>query len=158
MISGLPVVWESKKQSLHAQSSAEAEFISAASAVKTGIWINSIVKEPNLHLPKLDFPFTLFIDSRSCMDMIKQGSVPAGRSKYIDVRKHLTLGQWEKGTYTPKWIPGNENIADIFTKTILSKDHFIKLQNELIQESRVAGECRKPFIELSIKGKLFAEN
>ena len=45
------------------------------------------------------------------------------RAKHIDVRHHFMKEKIEKGEFTPVYIPSEDNVADLLTKTTSKRDH-----------------------------------
>ena len=68
-----PIHWVSKKQNMVALSSAEAEFILIAEAVKDILWLIDVISELSTLLPAfaLQSKPVLYIDSAACCEMIK---------------------------------------------------------------------------------------
>ncbi|GJU51848.1 retrovirus-related pol polyprotein from transposon RE1 [Tanacetum coccineum] len=76
--------WNSKKQSVVAQSSAEAEYISVAGAVNHAIWIRKLLSDLDL---TQEVPTAIFCDNKSAI-AIAENPVQHGRTKHINVKYH----------------------------------------------------------------------
>ncbi|GJZ11038.1 retrotransposon ORF1 [Tanacetum coccineum] len=76
--------WNSKKQSVVAQSSAEAEYISVARAVNHAIWIRKLLSDLDL---TQEGPTAIFCDNKSAI-AIAENPVQHGRTKLINVKYH----------------------------------------------------------------------
>jgi hypothetical protein len=75
------ISWQSRKQSIVALSSTEAEYIATATATKELIWLQTIIQE--LGYPK-SLPSTLFCDNQSCITLNENPKFH-DRSKHIDL-------------------------------------------------------------------------
>ena len=103
---GSTISWSSKKQTTVSLSSAEA-LVTGLSAT---MGIVNLMKEMGLN-PKLSF--TVFEDNRPCIGMVKNGI----RIKHIDIRLHFIQDLVKKNIYTINYIPSQEQVADVLTKT-----------------------------------------
>ena len=74
--------WSIKKQDIVAQSSAEAEYVAAASATNQAIWLRNVLFELNL-LPKE--PTMIYVDNKSAIAMA-ENPVQHGRTKHINIK------------------------------------------------------------------------
>jgi hypothetical protein len=112
-----PVLWMSKKQPVIAQSSAEAEFITAAEAVKEGIWlqhlVSSVAEVCNVPMTPL---FHLKIDSHACITMIEREGTHHSWTKHIDIWYHFLLVH-NRESYSLHWVQSGDNHADILMKS-----------------------------------------
>jgi hypothetical protein len=134
-----PVAWSSKRQSLHAQSSAEAEYIACSSATKEGLWINRFLRSIVKKVPhRISFPFVLVTDSESCRKMIERGAPDHGRTKHIELRHHFILEHHAKNDFSVVWIPGSKMIADILTKSYKELSVFTRFRDMLITSSQAS--------------------
>ncbi len=137
-----PIAWMSKKQSIHAMSSAEAEYNAACDAIKETLWIQELVRELSGFVAFQPLtPMMLVIDSKACMGMIEHGEPGHGRTKHILLRQHFILEKFKEGIFSCHWVPGTINAADLFTKTITSKGQFEKLCEMVMGERDDVGEC-----------------
>nr|GEV01064.1 retrovirus-related Pol polyprotein from transposon TNT 1-94 [Tanacetum cinerariifolium] len=76
--------WNSKKQSVVAQSSAEAEYIRVVGAVNHVIWIRKLLSDLDL---TQEGPTMIFCDNKSAI-AIAENLVQHGRTKHINVKYH----------------------------------------------------------------------
>ena len=77
--------WSFKKQEVVAQSSAEAEYISAVGATNQAIWLTKILSDLG---QVQNQTATIWVDSKSPITMSKS-PVQHGRTKYIKVKYML---------------------------------------------------------------------
>ncbi|CAL5395059.1 unnamed protein product [Camellia sinensis] len=83
---GGAVSWQSKLQNYVALSTTEAEYITAAEAVKEMLWLQRFLQELGLKQEK----FMVHCDSQSAIDLSKN-SMYHSRTKHINIRYHWIL-------------------------------------------------------------------
>jgi hypothetical protein len=118
------VSWSSRKQSIVAQSTTEAEYVAAASYCSQLLWITyrlSDFGEVCSHVP-------LMCDSTSAISVAKN-PVLHSRTKHIEVRYHFLRDNVEKGNIDLIHVPTEKQLADILTKT-LDQATFARLRGE----------------------------
>jgi len=108
------VTWSSKKQSIVALSSTEAEYVAQTHAVKELLWLRTIIGE--LSSP-FENPTTLHCDNQGAIVFVKDNKFHA-RTKHIDIRYHFIREAVEDNKVEIQYIPTNDNVADIFTKPL----------------------------------------
>lgn len=108
-----PVTWTSRKQSLVALSSTDAEFIAATEAARELIRLTNFLNE----LIGQDISKSIFIDNQGAIQQIKNGIFTKG-TKHIEVKEHFLHERYMKGDFQLNYIPTNENVADILTKAL----------------------------------------
>jgi hypothetical protein len=115
--------WSSKKQPIVALSTTEAEYIAATHASKEILWVRAFVAE---FTPPIRAPTTLYCDNQSAIELTKDDKFHA-RTKHIDIRFHFVREAVENGVITPRYVPSDDNIADIFTKALPQSkfDYFV---------------------------------
>ncbi len=100
MIAGGPVCWRSKKQTIVATSSCEAEYIASCSAAKEAVWLSRLVADlSGVYKPN---SIKVFADNQGAIDSGKNQAITL-RNKHIDIS--ITMceksSSWEKsGLYT----------------------------------------------------------
>lgn len=124
LIAGAPVSWCSKKQSVVALSSCEAEYIAACSAACQGIWLSSLLEELKAGFGS---SVNLLVDNKSAIDLAKN-PVSHGRSKHIETKFHFLRQQVEKEKIKLEHCRTEVQLADILTKP-LKIDQFKKLRD-----------------------------
>ena len=120
------VTWSSKRQTLVAQSSTEAEYIAAAHAAREICWLRSFLDELGARQPG---PTKLLLDNQSTIAIVKNNKFHA-RTKHIDIRYHFIREAVEQGTIAVDYVSTSENVADGFTKP-LSRPSFDIFVREL---------------------------
>ena len=126
MIGNAAFSWSSKKESIVALSSCEADYIAASMTACQAQWINMLLME--LKLIKNE-KMELRIDSKSAIDLAKH-LVAHGRSKHIETKFHFLRDQVNNGKLEVKYCKTDEQIADLLTKPLKSSS-FLYLKKKL---------------------------
>ena len=108
---GCPL-WYSKRQTLVAQSTAEAEF-SALNEATTDIMFTRVVLE-ELGVVQ-DGPIKVYEDNQSCIKIV-EGKWPKGRTKHLDRRIYNIKDHMEKEKLNIQYCPTQLMKADLLTK------------------------------------------
>ena len=109
--------WRSKKQSVVARSSAEAEFRALAHGVCEAMWIKRVLEE--LQVP-ITAPIRIYCDNKAAIS-IAHNPVLHDRTKHIEVDKHFIREKIEGGVICIPYIPTDQQVADILTKGLPSQ-------------------------------------
>ena len=125
-----PLHWQSKRQSVTARSSAEAEIYATDECVRELTYIRNIFT--NLGLPKqfLSNPINIFNDNMACVQWSKIRTTRTIR--HIQLRDNAVRENIKKKTINIHHIPGAHNTADIFTKEDRDKNHFTSLREKIL--------------------------
>ncbi|KAK2579157.1 hypothetical protein KPH14_011607 [Odynerus spinipes] len=86
------ITWQSKRQKCVAQSTTEAEYVSAASPCKDIVWLKKLLTE--CHSDNENF--TLYIDNISAIKLITNPEFHQ-RSKHIDIKYHYIRDLYKTG-------------------------------------------------------------
>ena len=125
------VSWSSKKQNCISLSSAEAEYVAAASECTQLLWMRQTLKEYGVHCDKVP----LLCDNESAIK-IGHNPVQHSRTKHIEIHHHFIRDHIARGDIELGYIPTKDQLADIFTKP-LDEARFTFLRHELnIVDSR----------------------
>lgn len=127
MMSGGAVAWSSKKQSVVALSTTEAEYIAAAICACQVIWMRRILQEMEFALE--DNVTTILCDNTSTIKL-SVNQMFHNRSKHMDVRYHFLRNLVNDGVVRLEYCGTQDQLADIFTKP-LKKDSFQKFRAAL---------------------------
>ncbi|XP_075109779.1 secreted RxLR effector protein 161-like [Nicotiana tabacum] len=119
------VSWSTKKQNSVALSTAEAEYVVAASCCAQLLWIKQQLMDFGIDVGCIP----IFCDTTSAISMTKK-QVHHKRTKHIDVRHLFLRDNYEKGLITVDFCATDKQIADIFSKAS-SRDHFERNRLEL---------------------------
>ena len=107
------VSWRSKRQSIVALSSTESEYIAATEATQESIWLRSIIRELGYDTPTTD----MYGDNRGSI-ALSSSQIFHARTRHINARYHFIRQAIEEGIINFKWVPTDENIADLMTKAL----------------------------------------
>ena len=116
------VSWFSKKQSSIALSTAEAEYVAAASCCTQLLWMMQNLKDFQI---KCSPPISIMCDNTSAIN-ISKNHVMHSKTKHIPIKYHLLREQKVKLEY----FSSKEQVADIFTKP-LPREVFEYLRQKL---------------------------
>lgn len=114
LVNGGPIIWSSKKQSLVALSTCEAEYYAITETAKEVIWLRKLLESFN---KSPDAQTTILTDNQSTISMITNGDFMQ-RTKYIGVRCHFIRDWIKKGVIELKYCPTEYNISDMMTKPL----------------------------------------
>lgn len=121
ILAGASITWESRKQPSVALSSTEAEYMALSTASKEAVYLRNFLLElgfTNL----VNKPIELNGDNLSSHQLVKN-PVYHARSKHIDIRVHFIREIFNQKIIELKYVPTEENIADIFTKNLNKPKH-----------------------------------
>jgi hypothetical protein len=119
------VSWSSKKQSIVALSSCEAEYIALSECAKESQWLKNLHSELN----NIIYPIILYEDNQGAMK-IAENNMFSKRTKHIDIRYHYIRELVQNNQIILNYCPTEEMIADTLTKGLM-KNKFAKLRNEM---------------------------
>jgi transposase InsO family protein len=113
-IGGNLVTWKSKKQSVVARSSAEAEYRAMAHTACELTWLRTLLQE--FGFPVHD-PTPLYCDNQAAIH-IANNPVFHERTKHIEVDCHFVRTKVESKEITTPFVPSGSQLVDIFTKAL----------------------------------------
>ena len=119
------VSWSSKKQNCISLSTAEAEYVAAASCCTQLLWMRQTLKEYGVDCDKV----TLLYDNESAIK-IAYNPVQHSRTKHIEIRHHFIRDHVAREDIDLSYVGTRDQLADIFTKP-LEEGRFCFLRNEL---------------------------
>lgn len=122
LLNGACVHWQSKQQSLVARSTHQAEYIAMANASYETSYLRRLVADihPGIHPTH---PTTLYADNQSAITTAQSGRDVSPRSKYIDIRYHITREALANGILRLEYIRTTDMTADILTKALSRELH-----------------------------------
>ncbi|TYK19609.1 Cysteine-rich RLK (receptor-like protein kinase) 8 [Cucumis melo var. makuwa] len=113
------VTWRSKKQSVVARSSAEAEYRAMSLGICEEIWLQKVLSD--LH-QECETPLKLFCDNKAAIS-IANNPVQHDRTKHVEIDRHFIKERLDSGSICIPYIPSSQQIADVLTKGLL-RPHF----------------------------------
>ena len=121
------IAWSSRRQSSVALSTAEAEYISLATASREAVWLGKVVTE--LLGESNKEPITMNVDNQSAIAVAKN-SIVSCKTKHVDVKYHFVRDLVRNNIIKLQYCPTENMTADILTKP-LDKVKFEKFRNML---------------------------
>ncbi|XP_054741245.1 uncharacterized protein LOC129246416 [Anastrepha obliqua] len=115
------VSWESKKQSIVALSTMEAEYIALCQGAKDVVFLRTLLREMGYD-GYVNEPTNMHCDNQSAQFLLKHPMVHK-RSKRIDLRFHYVRELFEKGEIEVHFVNSDANAADIMTKFLKKLKH-----------------------------------
>ena len=115
-------------------STAESEYIAAASCCAQLLWMRQTLKDYGVNFDKVP----LLCDNVSAIQ-IAHNPVQHNKTKHIEIRHHFIRDHVAMGDINLSYVGTKDQLADIFTKP-LDEARFRELRNELnvIDSSNVA--------------------
>ena len=135
MKSGPAVSWCSRKQTVVATSSCEAEYIALSDACKEAIWIKRLFSDIPIGTD-LSKGIKMLDDSQSANKLAANASINR-RNKHIDIKYHFVRHVVEDGQVIILYYPTSNMVADMLTKP-LGRIQFEKLRH--LCGMRIKGE------------------
>jgi hypothetical protein len=106
------ISWKSRKQTLVATSTTDAEYIVISEACKELLWLEKLCEEFSIETDK---PIS-FSDNQSAICLTNGNS--SHRTKHIDIKYHYVRDYVDQGKFKLQYISTDNNIADILTKPL----------------------------------------
>ncbi|KAG3205774.1 hypothetical protein PC128_g1256 [Phytophthora cactorum] len=114
MIAGGPVAWAARRQSVVAQSNAEAEYVASCEACMVGKSLIDILTEA---VPHKRVEFTLGVDNQAAIALASNPTY-SRKTRHIELRFHYVREQVKKHAVKIWKIAGDLNPADLLTKPL----------------------------------------
>jgi hypothetical protein len=95
----------------------EAELYAATQCAQDMLYVMRLLGSIGLKVKK---PMILWVDNKGAVDITQNWNV-GGRIRHVDVRMYFLRELKEEGIIITKWIKGEENTSDIFTKNLPRK-------------------------------------
>lgn len=108
-----PICWASKKQSIVATSTAEAEYVSTSECIKKILWIRNILQE----LLKFNKPIKIYTDNLASLRNIENDEINP-KLRHLAVKYFFDKDNIEKGKVKLYYIDTTRMLADILTKHV----------------------------------------
>lgn len=125
-----PLHWQSKRQTITARSSAEAEIYATDECVRELIYLRKLYTELNLHNVFFKKAIDIRNDNMACVQWCKNRTTRSIR--HIQLRDNAVRESIQKKEVDISHIPGRDNIADIFTKEDRDPNHFTRLRDRIL--------------------------
>ena len=115
MLNGAAVAWKSKRQSVLALSSAEAEFMAASALVQEVAYARRLLENPGFPQKKLT---CIYEHNHTCIAGSKGSVGGSDRAKHIDLRVHFVHDAFEAKILKLMPVNSVDNVADLLTKPL----------------------------------------
>jgi len=126
LVSGGPVSWLSKKQSIVTLSTTEAEYVALSTATQEAVWIRKLLSDFGASLSQAT---TIMEDNQGAI-CLARNPVTHSRSKHIDVHYHYISEALNDGIINLQYCPTHDMIADTLTKP-MPKERFVMIRNNM---------------------------
>ena len=110
------ISWSAKKQPIITLSSTESKYVALTHATKNILWIHKLLSEFSF-LYNHPLLTTLHCNNQGAIELSKNARFHA-RMKHIDVHFHFVCQAIDKGHIQVKYIPTDNMVANIFTKSL----------------------------------------
>lgn len=118
-LAGAAISWKAKKQRTVALSSTEAEYMSLTEAAKESIYLRRFMNEIGFQSKG---PTVIHNDNQAA-EKLARNHVYHSRSKHIDIRHHFVRSALKEGHVEIKYVPSEDNPADVLTKGLGGPKH-----------------------------------
>ncbi|KAI4325215.1 hypothetical protein MLD38_030632 [Melastoma candidum] len=125
LLGNMLISWFSNKQTSVALSTAEAEYVAAASCCVPLLWMRQQLEDYDLHFNSIP----LMCDNTSAINL-SRNPVYHSRSKHIELRHHFLRDNVQSGKVDIQHVNTEQQLADILTKP-LDKERFEYLRSKL---------------------------
>ena len=113
-VNGAPVEFRSSTQKTVALFVTEGELYAAIMTAQDMLYVMHVLESIGLHD---HIPMILEVDNKRTTDLANSWSI-GGKTQHIDVHQTFFQKLKEEGKLLVKWLPGNDNDADMFTKNL----------------------------------------
>ncbi|KAL0560812.1 hypothetical protein IC582_001226 [Cucumis melo] len=132
------VTWRSKKQSVVARSSAEAEYRAMSFGICEEIWFEKVLSD--LH-QECETPLKLFCDNKATIS-IANNPVQHARTKHVEIDRHFIKEILDSGSICIPYIPQADRLLMSSPRGFLDHLTFVLASwISLIFTSQLEGEC-----------------
>ncbi|KAE9284760.1 hypothetical protein PF008_g27084 [Phytophthora fragariae] len=128
------VAWAARRQTIVAQSTAEAEYVAACEAAMEGQGIVNMLNESLVVIQKKS-KLTLGVDNTAAIALAKAPTYNS-RTRHIELRWHYVRDQVKRDLLEIHKVLGTENPADMFTKALPN--------NSLVKYCQMIGMAKPP--------------
>ena len=127
-----PIHWVSKRQSLTARSSAEAEIVATDECTKFLLHMRNLCTDINIKDDLFPNPTQIYNDNAACIKWSHNMTTKGLR--YIQIRENAVREAIQSKIIQLHHIEGKINISDLFTKEDKDTPHFLCIRNILVQD------------------------
>ena len=113
LLNGNPIHWWSKKQSMVALSSTEAEYIALGEAAKDAVWL----REWLTAVLGLTVPIRVLCDNSAALK-VAANDTDSARTRHYSARHHFVRELIQENQLRLEWVSTQEQAADLLTKQL----------------------------------------
>ncbi|CAI7749803.1 unnamed protein product [Closterium sp. NIES-54] len=118
-LGGAAVNWRTKRQTVIATSTAEAEYIALFKGAREATYLRRLCEDLGFRQQE---PTVIFVDNQSAI-ALATGEQMSQRIKHMDVRYHWTRKAVRDGVMRPDYFSTAQQAADYLTKPLTAKQH-----------------------------------
>ena len=115
MMAGAAISWRSRKQSVTASSSCEAEYVAACTATKEAVWLARLIAD--MHGSSAPKQIVISADNQGAIDTTRNQAINQ-RNKHIDIQMHYVRDMLENDSVELVYCPTESMTADTLTKPL----------------------------------------
>ncbi|GKC71523.1 hypothetical protein Tco_1117406 [Tanacetum coccineum] len=121
ILNGGVVDWKSTKQSIHVNSSIEAEYVAASNASKEAVWIRKFIYGLGV-VPTNEEPMKMYCDNNGAITIANKPGITKG-ARHYRAKVHYLREVIEFGDIVLEKVHTDDNVADPFTKALPFNKH-----------------------------------
>ena len=125
-----PLHWQSKRQTITARSTAEAEIYATDECCKSILHIRLILSDLELLTTFCPGATTIYNDNNACV--LWSTNMTTKGLRHVQIRENAVRESIANNTISVHHIAGDVNIADLFTKEDRDVTHFLSLRNAIM--------------------------
>ncbi|XP_048501622.1 uncharacterized mitochondrial protein AtMg00810-like [Beta vulgaris subsp. vulgaris] len=126
-----PIAWKSKKQTVVARSTTEAEYRSLAMTICEVIWVKQLLRELGI---KEWGSTPIFCDNQAAL-AIAVNPVHHEKTKHVGIDCHFIKEKVAEGQINPTYVSTSQQNADVLTKVLTVEQHQFLLSKLGVQPS-----------------------
>lgn len=125
LLAGCPILWKSKRQTIVALSTTEAEFMNLTPTGQALLWIHRTIQNLGIRSSK---PVIIFTDSRNAQ-LTVLNPMNSARTRHIDTRFKWIIDRTNQGDFDIQHVSTQDMTADGLTKPLSQDRHvaFVRL-------------------------------
>jgi hypothetical protein len=125
----------SKRQTITARSSTEAEIYATDECVKALMHVEMLLKGLQLSDDFMPRPNTIYNDNNACVQWSRNSTTKGLR--HVQIRENAIRESVQNGFVCIKHIAGKINMSDLFTKEDKDDTHFIDICDHLLSPTSI---------------------
>jgi hypothetical protein len=133
---GGSISWSSTRQLSVAVSTTEAEYMAMSAATREVVWLRSLLKVVGF---AQDGPTRIYGDNQGCIALASHPTLHQ-KTKHIAVHYHYTRQKIAEGDIVAEWIPTARMVADVLTKGLPAKQHYLFVEGLGLRDVILEGE------------------